>query len=83
MGQTVRAVFDGEALRPDRPVNLRPNTAYLVTIEGEAPTGQESPGESYPLTEISRLATDMGVTDLAASHARYARRRADAEEGGS
>jgi hypothetical protein len=65
-------LFDGEVLRPERPVDLQPNTTYLVTIEGA--TGDEPVvGEpAYPLTEIRRLATDMGVTDLSTRHREYA-----------
>jgi len=63
MTKTVRAVFDGEILRPEGPVDLEPNVRYLVTIErqeGGEEAGQEG---TYPLTEILRLATDMGVTE--------------------
>ena len=33
MAKTVRAVFDGEVLRPEQPVDLQPNTTYVITIE--------------------------------------------------
>jgi hypothetical protein len=72
MAQTVRAEFDGEVLRPEQPVNLQPNTTYLVTIEREAPVANESTEDVYPLSAIGRLATDMGVTDLSIYHSRYA-----------
>ena len=72
MVRTVRAVFDGEVLRPEQPVDLRPNATYLVTIEREAAAEDSEGEETYPLTEIGRLATDMGVTDFATSHGRYA-----------
>lgn len=76
MGKTVRAVFDGEVLRPEVPVDLQPNTTYLVSIEGEAPIHDETAVESpYPLTEIRRMAVDMGVTDLAKHHDWYAHSR--------
>lgn len=67
----LRAVFDGEVLRPERPVDLRANATYMVTVEeaDEEESGSES---SYPLTAIRALATDMGVSDLAAGHDRYA-----------
>lgn len=38
MTTTLYATFDGEVLRPDRPVPLAPNTRVLVTIETEEPT---------------------------------------------
>ncbi|MBI4574620.1 MAG: antitoxin family protein [candidate division NC10 bacterium] len=72
MAKTLRAMFDGKVLRPEGPVDLKPNTRYLVTIEGQEEgekAGEEGP---YPLTEILRLATDMGVTDLSSRPSWYA-----------
>jgi hypothetical protein len=68
MQQTIRAVFDGQVLRPQDPVDLEPNVTYVVIIENERPARTDSEEEPYPLTEIGRLATDMGVTDLAERH---------------
>jgi hypothetical protein len=72
MATTVRAVFDGEVLRPEQPVDLLPNTLYEVTIERVVARDASIEEAAYPLTEIGRLATDMGVTDLSAHHDRYA-----------
>ena len=80
---TLRVVFDGEVLRPERPVDLLPNTTYLVTIEGEAAEEGARSEAAYPLTEIRRLATDMGVADLSAQHDRYAHRRVRDEDDGA
>jgi hypothetical protein len=33
MNRTVTVIFDGEVLRPDAPLNLPPNTRYIVTIQ--------------------------------------------------
>ena len=33
MSQTVEAIFDGEVLRPDEPIDLEPNTRVKITIE--------------------------------------------------
>ena len=33
MSQTLTAVFDGDVLRPDSPLDLKPNTRYVITIE--------------------------------------------------
>lgn len=33
MNNKVIVVFDGEVLRPDLPLDLAPNTSYLVTIQ--------------------------------------------------
>ena len=67
----LRAVFDGEVLRPERQLNLQPNTTYVVILE-EASDERLDEQLTYPLTEIGRLATDMGVTDLSTAHDRYA-----------
>ena len=36
MSKTLEAVFDGEVLRPDEPIDLEPNTRVRVTIEPAA-----------------------------------------------
>lgn len=33
MLKTLTAVFDGQVLRPDAPLNLEPNTRYVITVE--------------------------------------------------
>lgn len=33
MNKTLTAVFDGDVLRPDSPLDLKPNTRYVITIE--------------------------------------------------
>jgi hypothetical protein len=78
MVKRVSAIFDGKALLPDEPVELKPNTRVVLTIE--SPDGP-SPGEAqeYPLTRISGLATDMGVTDLSTRHLESARGALDTE----
>lgn len=42
MTKTVGAVFDGETLRPDEPLDLPPNTRVRLTIE--SPTTSSTPG---------------------------------------
>ncbi len=71
MAKTLRLLFDGEVLRPGEPVDLKPTTWYVVTIEREEgkETGEQG---TYPLKEILGLATDIGVTDLSTRHSRYA-----------
>ena len=67
MPKTRRAIFDGEVLRPEEPVDLQPNTWYVVTIERE---DQEKTSDQpdYPLTQLRHLATDMGIADLSTRH---------------
>jgi hypothetical protein len=73
MTKTLRAIFDGNVLRPESSVDLQPNTWYVVTIECEE--GQKAEEETYPLTQLLTLATDMGVTDLSTHHDWYAHGR--------
>lgn len=65
MSETITAEFDGKVIVPDTPLKLA--TGQRLRIQFEV---VES--DSYPLEEIGRLATDMGVTDLAERHQQYA-----------
>ena len=67
MFQVILAHFDGSALIPDEPVKLIPGSRVRIEIQ--------TIEDDYPLTKIARIATDMGVSDLAEKHADYARRR--------
>jgi len=71
MSKVITAIFDGEVLRPEEPVDLRPWARYQVTIERAEPAEQNAETE-HVLTLIGKLATDMGVTDLAERHSWYA-----------
>jgi hypothetical protein len=73
MSTTFHATFDGKVLHPEEDVDLKPNTRYVVIIEGEEKESKTSgEEEEYPLTFIRSLATDMGVSDLAENHDYYA-----------
>lgn len=37
MGKTVTVLYDGKALYPDLPLDLEPNTRYIITIETPLP----------------------------------------------
>jgi hypothetical protein len=51
---------------------LTPNEHYVVTVES-LPDETAAPASTpHPLDEIAKLATDMGVTDLARRHSWYA-----------
>ncbi len=39
MSKTLHVIFDGKVLRPEEPVDLTPNTHYVVTIEHEEKLG--------------------------------------------
>jgi predicted DNA-binding antitoxin AbrB/MazE fold protein len=42
MSQTLEAMFDGEVLRPDEPIDLEPNTRVRITIEPAEETENKS-----------------------------------------
>ena len=77
MVKSIRAVFDGEVLRPEETVDLKPHVRYRVIIEREEEQIASGDTGPYPLTEISKLAVDMGVTDLSTRHSWYAHGRVD------
>ena len=83
MAKMLRAVFDGEVLRPEEPVDLKPDTRYVVTIEQEEEGEETGEAGDYPLTKIGRLATDMGVTDLSTRHSWYAHGRLEDDPDGT
>ena len=59
MTKTIRATYDGEVLRPDEQLNLRPNTRVRITID--SPDIDESKTMSF-LTTARHLNLD-GPTD--------------------
>ena len=52
MSETLYATFDGEVLRPHRPVSLEPNTRVRLTIE-DADTEKTPPASSFLKTAKS------------------------------
>jgi predicted DNA-binding antitoxin AbrB/MazE fold protein len=50
MSTTIEAVFDGEVLRPDRPLKLAPNTRVTLVVTTPGPS---EPGESFLDTAMS------------------------------
>lgn len=60
MSETLYATFDGEVLRPDGPVSLKPNTRVRLTIE-DAETGESLPESSF--LETARNLRLQGPTD--------------------
>ena len=51
MSKTVEAIYDGEVLRPDKPLELQPNTRVRITIEPS--TLQAVPPRSFLRTAQS------------------------------
>lgn len=71
MQRSVHVVFDGDVLRPEEPLDLRPNGRCRVTIEAEAPVEADE-RETGILDGLDDLAVDFGVPDLAAQFEPYA-----------
>lgn len=68
MGKTLTAVFDGHVLRPDSPVDLKPNARYQVTIEREV---QEAGERNAWDTLEGLIGAIQGPEDWAAEHDHY------------
>ncbi len=67
MEKTATIVFDGETLKPEGPIEMRPNTRYLIRYE-ELPSA--SPGSIWDFfQEIA--GTVEGPSDWAAEHDHY------------
>jgi hypothetical protein len=49
MSKTVTAVFDGEVLRPEAPLDLEPDKRYVITIETAAPAIEQ--GDAWDVLE--------------------------------
>lgn len=72
MSHRVHAFYDGEVLRPESDLDLKPNTRYLLVVEKEDSAGAISDQVPYPLSVIRSFATDMKVVDLSNRHDHYA-----------
>jgi len=59
MSQTLDAIFDGNVFRPDRPIELEPNTRVRITIE-PSPT-KERNSESF--LRVARSLNIEGPSD--------------------
>lgn len=68
MSQTVTVVFDGQVLRPESPIALKPNQRYVITIQPEPVDEPLNDGWD----EIAALAgTVEAPEDWAAEHDHY------------
>jgi hypothetical protein len=70
MQRSIHVVFDREVLRPEEPIDFKPNGRYDVTIE-EVPFTPQGSGEAGILDDLHDLITGFGITDLAAQHDHY------------
>lgn len=67
MGKRLTAIFDGNVFRPDGPVDLKPNTRYVLAVEQEV--RRESPTAWDVLDGLT--GTVEGPEDWAAEHDHY------------
>jgi hypothetical protein len=70
MGATITAVFDGKVLRPDAPVELKPNTRYRLTVDGEIRPAADADQDAWEVLEELAGAVEA-PSDWAAEHDHY------------
>ncbi len=72
MTTTFSVIFDGEVLRPEKPLDLVPNTRYLIVVQLALPLEleNETPGDVYDLLQ-SLAGTYDGPEDWSAEHDHY------------
>lgn len=68
MSETLTAVFDGQVLRPDSPLNLEPNKRYIITIQATDQPGNES--NAWDVLE-AMTGTIEAPSDWSSEHDRY------------
>lgn len=68
MSQTVTAIYDGQVLRPEEPVDLEPNQRYRLTIEPDV--SNDGVGDAWDTLE--RLASTIDApSDWSVEHNHY------------
>lgn len=60
MKRTVEAIYDGEVLRPQGPLDAEPNRRYRVTVEDVDPV-DVAMDEERPLLRILALARELDL----------------------
>ena len=66
--KTIHAVFDGEVLRPEKPVDLEVGKRYVLTIESKQ---KITDAEKDPAFDLSSLSVKTNISDLATEHDHY------------
>jgi predicted DNA-binding antitoxin AbrB/MazE fold protein len=72
MIRTLEATFDGQVLRPDKPLELQPNTRVRITIETETP-----PEKLRSFLQTARSLNLQGPADWSARIEEYLYGRKD------
>jgi len=68
MNKTLTMVFDGHVFHPDSPLDLEPNTRYVVTIQNVLPPAAE--GNAWDILE-ALTGTLEAPQDWASEHNHY------------
>ena len=68
MARTLTAVFDGSVLRPEAPLDLKPNTRYRLRVEQEL---AKADSENAWDTLEAMIGTQQQPEDWAAEHDHY------------
>lgn len=68
MSKTLTAVFDGDVLRPDSPLDLKPNTRYVIIIESVEQSAAS--GDAWDVLE-AMTGTVEAPSDWSSQHDHY------------
>ncbi len=64
----LHAVFDGEVLKPVKPVDLKVGRRYVLTVELKQ---EATDVEKDPAFDLSSLAVKTNISDLSTEHDHY------------
>ena len=64
----LHAVFDGKVLKPVKPVDLKVDTRYVLTVESKQ---EVIDVEKDPAFNLSSLAVKTNISDLSTEHDHY------------
>ncbi|NUO81125.1 hypothetical protein HUU05_13690 [candidate division KSB1 bacterium] len=74
MTKVLHAVFDGKVFQPKEPIDLAPNTSWILLVTSDALKFPTEPAP-HPFERTGALATDMGPADLSERFDYYIGRR--------
>lgn len=68
MAKTMEVLYDGSVFRPSKPVHLEAGRIYKIIVTSPV---EDPDVENDPAFDISSLAVDTGISDLAIEHDHY------------
>ncbi len=80
MTKVLHAVFDGKVFQPKEPVDLAPNTSWILLVTSAALKVPPA-AVPHPFERIGALAIDMGPADLSERFDDYVGRRLKGRNG--